>query len=406
MTNMIMLVVIGFSYYIYNWQFLTLVDSFCGSSRRTGMVWLTFGINYAIFTFCSFLQLHLIFNWTVFFLAMLLEIRIIYRLPAYVASFFSLSGVILGLALNVAFRCLFAIGMDQPLEVFDNNVLELGNLKRYPIFMGFMLAGLCFFLLRKAGMGQKCRVLLKDSASLRFLVRIMAVLYIYLILNLLTYYNGGNYMVMKLWGLKSAVFAVTGFYFAMAYSIRMGEVNQYIEKARRERAALVAEKEAEEQIRIVAYTDPLTGCHNRQYAEEILDTLWTSRTPFGIIFLDLNGLKWVNDYYGHVFGDNYILAVAHALERFISKEDMMFRYGGDEFLVILKSADRSQAVEIMDRVNGHLAQLCRDHGRDIFMSVSWGFADSAEKASLEALLHMADQRMYENKKAMHKGRLS
>ncbi|MCQ4636644.1 GGDEF domain-containing protein [Anaerovorax odorimutans] len=404
MFSVLLVLVVGVAYFYFNWQFMAFVDDCFGRERKAGQIVCTFVINYAVFYICSSLQLHLIANWTIFFIFLVVEVFIIYRSTWVVSAYMALLGVVQGLAINIILRCGFSLILVKPLTLFDNQVTEGGNLKRYPVLLGFLLAGMLFQLARRKGVYTRVKRLAEDRASLSFLVRIVLILYVYLVLNLLTYYTGGNELVMKLWGIKSALFAMLGLYFASSYSMRMSRLKTYADANKREREALFLEKQEEEQLRTLAYTDLLTGCGNRQYADAVLAEEWQNETAFSICFVDLNGLKEINDRYGHLDGDQYLLTVARTIKQYIRMEDLLFRYGGDEFLILFLDTKGEVPLQRMKSVNQELAGFCKERGSKITMSVSWGLADRKEAESVQEMLGLADERMYRNKQETHRQR--
>lgn len=388
------------AYLYYNWQFQSFADECFGEKRKIRFYIGTSLLNYGLFILFTFWQFHLIFNWSFYFLLLWSQMGVRYKKSPQTGAVLAFSSVITGLALNIIFRCLFALVLSRPLTDFDGQVLSSGNMKQYPVLIGFALSGLSFHILRRLKMNVPYRTLLEDSSGLSFLMRILSVLYIYLILNLLTYYTTGNSLILKLWGIKSACFAILGFYLAVSYSVRMSQLKQYAVLNRQERRQLLKETQEDEKLKIIAYADPLTGCYNRKYAQECLTRFWNSRSPFCICFADLNGLKKVNDHYGHMSGDQYLHTVARAIQKNIRQEDMLFRYGGDEFLILFPGS-QSEAVRVrMEKVNEELYEMRFRKETVPEMSVSFGVACSSEAYSEEEIVRLADRRMYEHKRKM------
>lgn len=395
--NMIILVTAAV-YFYYNWQFQAFTDGCLQMKRSVCFFLCTSAFNYGVFLLCTILEFHLIFNWSVYFFILWAQMGIRYKKKPQTDAALAFSGVITGLALNIIFRCLFALVFSRPLTDFDSQAMAAGNMKQYPVLLGFLLTGISFHILRALKLDISYRTLLTDSSSIRFLAQILVILYIYLILNLLTYYTMGNSVILKLWGIKSACFAALGFYLAVSYSVRMSELNQYAVFNRRERQHLLMEKQEEEQLKLIAYTDPLTGCYNRKYAQEYLNQLWESQLPFCICFADLNGLKKVNDRYGHLEGDQYLNTVVRTVHNHIRPEDLLFRYGGDEFLILFPGKMGQEARAGMERINEELSKKPIGMENAVKMSVSFGIACSGEVGSPGELVQIADNRMYDYKR--------
>jgi diguanylate cyclase len=166
-------------------------------------------------------------------------------------------------------------------------------------------------------------------------------------------------------------------------------------------AAVVAEhKRAEAQLHELATTDPLTGLANYR---ELLDALRfeiarSGRTgrKFAVLFLDMDGLKAINDEYGHLIGSRALCRVGDTLRRTCRAMDTSARYGGDEFAVILPETSRDGARAVLDRISERLALDTTKPA----ISVSGGVAlypDDGDTPTL--LLRAADTALYAAKNA-------
>lgn len=397
MYNILIVLTGGAAYFFYHWHLISCIEDFYEGKRSWGKMLGTYILNYLLFIVLSVLQIHLVINWLLFFLVFWLETGILYKKPAADNIYLAITGVMLGLASDILLRCLFAIAWNVPLNVFDNQSGESGNLKQYPVLVGFFMAGILLWLIRKGEISQRARILMQEWTGLKFLLFILAVLSPFLLLNLLTYYTDGNSLMMKLWGVKSVVFCLMGYYLAVVYCIRISELGSYQEKNRRERKALLLEKRDDERMRVIAYTDSLTGCYNRQYADEILEEVYQSDADFCICFADLNNLKKVNDQLGHMEGDRYLTTAAKAIRKFFRENDYCFRYGGDEFLILSFGMTPQMIDKRFILINRSLYDICESHKSDILMSVSYGTAMKEEADDWRSLIKIADERMYADK---------
>lgn len=121
-------------------------------------------------------------------------------------------------------------------------------------------------------------------------------------------------------------------------------------------------KQSEERLRYLSFHDILTGLYNRSYFEEELKRLDSSRQiPLSIIMGDVNGLKMVNDTFGHQEGDGLLIDAAMILKRICRKEDIVCRFGGDEFAVLLPKTKRETALKIC----GRLRKACEKTEREL-----------------------------------------
>src|SRR5450756_727307 len=160
----------------------------------------------------------------------------------------------------------------------------------------------------------------------------------------------------------------------------------------------------QETVRKSALYDALTGLPNRQLFLKQLEhalALWQrSRTPFAVLFLDLDGFKLINDSLGHQMGDRVLTAVGAGIMRELRSVDTGARFGGDEFVILLADTDPGGAVVVAQRVQAALAEVHDFDGHQIATQASMGIATSAiEYTSAEDVLRDADTAMYRAKLA-------
>ena len=153
----------------------------------------------------------------------------------------------------------------------------------------------------------------------------------------------------------------------------------------------------------LAYADGLTNLANRAKADKYMEDLDSISDDYCIVSIDLNGLKQINDEYGHPTGDRYIKDFSKVLSNTFDEHGLCARVGGDEFIVILKGNAAEEVENLIDRMNSALNvmnALYTEYKR----SVSAGFAFKHEfnNPTAHKVYMRADQRMYEQKKKMHK----
>lgn len=385
-------------YFLFNQQFFRCVESILKlQPLRKRYILLTFCLNYGVFIFCSVLNLHLIANWIVFLFLLLAEQLVLYRQPVRKCTLFALLGSQLGLTVNVLFRSMVAILLDVPLVAFDNSVLDPSNLKRYPILLGFLVAGVLFLLIVRFDLLKRLELATEDGKTLLFLLALLIVMYFYLCMNLTVYYIEENNLILKLWSMKSAIFVIVGEYLSIFLSIQMGQISAYRIKSQELQEQLIQEQSRELELRTIAATDPLTGCENRFQVMSRLEGALSAGNRFALGFVDLNGLKAVNDNFGHEMGDRYIQAVAMALNQICGQGNPLYRYGGDEFLLLLFDTTVSEAVKHLQRAQRWLEEEERHRAYPFSMGISYGVASSEDGAGALELIKIADDRMYQMK---------
>ncbi|MEA2432805.1 MAG: two-component system, chemotaxis family, CheB/CheR fusion protein [Actinomycetota bacterium] len=153
-------------------------------------------------------------------------------------------------------------------------------------------------------------------------------------------------------------------------------------------------------LRALATIDPLTKVSNVARFYDELGVLEVLATDFAVLVVDLDDLKSLNDRHGHQAGSAAIQAVANCLRRVVRGSDVVARYGGDEFVVILKDADRAGAQIVVNRMREMLAEEKIIYAPGVSLTVSVGVAMFGQDGSTsEELLAAADSAMYTDKRA-------
>lgn len=162
-------------------------------------------------------------------------------------------------------------------------------------------------------------------------------------------------------------------------------------------------KELEQQLEIYAQTDMLTGLYNRRYLEFWMkERLMKEMFPVGVISADCDGLKKINDTYGHHAGDELIRNTTSLFRVCLPEQSVLFRMGGDEFLILLPNTDlvsTEEYVKTMQKASGNMKIFGNP------LSVSFGTAVyDDEQIVFEDIIRRADKRMYEDKQRRKAGR--
>ena len=154
-----------------------------------------------------------------------------------------------------------------------------------------------------------------------------------------------------------------------------------------------------EQLKALAATDALTGLANRRlFLDRLtLEIKRVRRTGGGLVvaILDLNGFKRVNDTMGHAAGDRTLVTVALHLSKQIRGTDLVARFGGDEFMLLLPNTTHTQAERVLDRLGAAAISVPDETGGRIPLGFSWGIAAWPEDGDdPETLIGEADARLY------------
>ncbi len=159
---------------------------------------------------------------------------------------------------------------------------------------------------------------------------------------------------------------------------------------------ITARKLAEAHILFLSYHDQLTGLYNRRFYEEELIRLDTEQNlPLSLIMGDVNGLKLINDTFGHVIGDAFLVKIAAVLKKECRCDNIIARLGGDEFMILLPKTDAQKAKTIIARIQLCLSEMKEDQ---ISASVSFGYETKITMDEDTVLLmKKTEDHMYQHK---------
>jgi diguanylate cyclase (GGDEF)-like protein len=178
-----------------------------------------------------------------------------------------------------------------------------------------------------------------------------------------------------------------------------GTVMVLMESVRRE-VELANENltEARDKLELLAQMDPLTEALNRHAFHSLLrkpEKGQESKTSGSVAVIDIDNLKPINDTFGHTVGDKAIRAVARAMRSLVRADDMLFRWGGDEFLILMFNLPESEAQRRMEKLNALLEESSRRWTSvAITVTVSFGVAGFQSLTELGSAIETADKAMY------------
>lgn len=162
-------------------------------------------------------------------------------------------------------------------------------------------------------------------------------------------------------------------------------------------------REAQEDLRLLSITDVLTGIRNRRYAMERLEEEFhrarRAGTPLGVLMLDLDHFKSINDTHGHSVGDATLRAFAETLRANVRDYDIPARYGGEEFIVIAPNTAHADLLRLAERIKDQVAAQRVSHGSAtiaVTTSIGLGTLQDSDK-DVDALLGRVDKALYQAK---------
>jgi diguanylate cyclase (GGDEF)-like protein len=162
-------------------------------------------------------------------------------------------------------------------------------------------------------------------------------------------------------------------------------------------------RHAQRKLRIMATTDPLTGLLNRRHmthlADQEIQLFNQSNNTIGFLLIDLDDFKNINDQYGHETGDDVLINVAQILKKQVRKQDLISRWGGEEFLVIIPDSTTGDAQISAERIR--TAFLTYDWleaiGKNVSPTISVGVSELQQGESLSSGIARADRALYKGK---------
>lgn len=160
---------------------------------------------------------------------------------------------------------------------------------------------------------------------------------------------------------------------------------------------ITEERRAQERLRVLANTDTITGLPNRNAIHELISDAITARgdTQVGVVYLDLNNFKKVNDAYGHMFGDQLLQAVALAILSCLDEGQTLARLGGDEFIVLATDTSQGALEAMASRILTRLRQPFRIGLIEVYTGCSLGIALAPQHGNdRESVIRNADTAMY------------
>ena len=166
-------------------------------------------------------------------------------------------------------------------------------------------------------------------------------------------------------------------------------------------------REAQKELKEQACRDPLTKLYNRRYFQEISEELVNlakrESTPVAVVMIDIDKFKSFNDSYGHSIGDDIIKAAADLLIEHTRKGDVIVRYGGEEFAIVLPNTDKSGALTISKKireiVEGRILKLSGNKKINFTVSIGVDEYDSENDKGIDESLDRADKALYIAKKS-------
>lgn len=161
-------------------------------------------------------------------------------------------------------------------------------------------------------------------------------------------------------------------------------------------------RDAKQKAETLARIDPLTNAYNRRaFFENVpraLEGALRKVTPFCLVMVDIDHFKQLNDVYGHKKGDEALTSLIEIMKINARASDLLYRFGGDEFVMVLLDCTDEQAAELIHRIRvGLAASSIRSGSTNILLTCSFGISQARPDSTIESLMHEADEALYAGK---------
>jgi diguanylate cyclase (GGDEF)-like protein len=183
-------------------------------------------------------------------------------------------------------------------------------------------------------------------------------------------------------------------------------LSNYLVNVLRTSLSILSDSKKRDEMRILSFTDEVTGLYNQRKLVEDLE-YYIARYPlekevFSLLFVDIDYFKNVNDQFGHVVGSQILIDMAAVLKTQLRSSDLVYRYGGDEFIVLLPKSNIEESKKIALRISDAVkaAEFNIDKDKKYRLSLSVGIAEFPSDAdSAKSIIEFADKMMYMSKKS-------
>lgn len=282
-----------------------------------------------------------------------------------------------------------------PIEMLLNKELFSIN-----IIFTFILSEILIFILKRMIPSSNIKEIVEHEQQVIMIAAIGAFIILYNCIDSLMLLEKTLYSNFTLTILSTTILSSVIFYLLLVYGLKIIKLSHFQSKANHLERTLTEQLRTEEKLKIMAFKDNLTGCYAKSYIMEQLDSLLSKKQhDFSLVYIDLDGLKIVNDKFGHNEGDIYIYNISRCIAHALRENDLFARMGGDEFMIILPKCNAENADCVMKRALINLEYIKKEKTK-YSMSMSYGIVhvdSSLMLFSKEDLIEMVDKKMYESK---------
>ncbi len=401
--TLLIILLVSISFIGYHYSFF----SYCGyifnvnkyqflASVVTGVVNLSFWLIYIFYLSSNYEALAIVLCVVV----LLIETKIVFRANIIQMLFIAITFTINLFAKRLAVVASVAIINEKSVV----NILCDPELSALVSAICFTLSISTIALARKMIPRNSLDTILSDNKNLTFLTTAYSILFGTLFSFFLTLEAKANNRLLYHYVILGFV-VISAFAVFIIFAYNLAELRIQTETYKRLSKKNTEDLEEIKDLEKVAIKDALTLLYTRDYADDLIEKLVAKEALFFVAFIDLDGLKIVNDSHGHEEGDFYIKTVAEILQDYFKDEDVC-RYGGDEIVIVGKCSTEDEVTKRLIQSYKAVISIPQLYNKNYKTSISYGvaFKHSNEIITASELISIADTRMYELKKSNNKNR--
>lgn len=359
---------------------------------------LDFIFKLAILFSCWMFQLPVFLLYILLFLSYNITFCTIYRESKPQFFFWTYIHFIIIMSLHLI--CLSAVSLLSAQSLRDTYLDKGSCLLVMILTVGLM--NLIEYVFLKKDVHKSIRIMTSDTVRFRQLIHFEWYAAVYLLFDSIPCAFYLPYDILSVFLIGSCILLFLQMLLFLLYTCRIIEKAHYEAEYYRLEQERSNHVKKEMELQKLAYMDSLTGTFTRRFAMQMLESMQKDLKRVAIAYIDVNGLKKINDTLGHNEGDRYLIAIANSLNQGLQKNDVLARIGGDEFLIVSPDTSEKDLGILLENINQAAGQT-KIGG--FTPSFSFGTAESVEGSgfNIEALLQESDRRMYAYKTEYKKG---
>lgn len=288
------------------------------------------------------------------------------------------------------------------LDVQIPDMIEVPDLFFYNIIITFTILLAALIVFKRNTVSDTMRIISTNQMQSILIVLLATFIICYSCIDTLLYTGYGDHVIRAKMLIAIQIMSLSLFYILIFYAVKIVNMSHYKSDMINLERNLKKMIQTNENLKRLIFKDNLTGCYSKSYLLEYLDEMLArQKVDFCLVYLDIDGLKHVNDTYGHGQGDTYLVNVTQCVARSIREGDTFARMSGDEFVLILEDCKEEFVDEILKRVQDNLKQM-KGPGTPFSMALSYGIIyidEQLNQTSRQELINMADKKMYLQKQA-------